>query len=133
MDEEQLRIYNEKYHKQMEEERKEREANKELYKCEICNFETYDEALAEKHEESKTHIKLMELSKFFCKTCSIQCRNMTEYIVHTRSQKHINNVKNIPKTFNCKACEYETSFKQNFEKHCSTKKHQAKVLGDKTQ
>lgn len=127
MNEEQLRIHNEKYRQQMEEERKEREANRELYKCETCNFETYDEALAEKHEDSKEHKKAMDFAKYYCKTCSIQCRNLSEYMFHTKTQKHLNNVRLTPKSFNCEACQYETLIKQNYEKHCSTKKHQAKV------
>lgn len=127
---EQQNKWNEEWKAKLLQDEKEKQENKELYECKHCNFMTYDEKAADIHEESKTHKKTIELMNLYCKDCSIQCKNQTDYIIHIHTKKHKVICGEIEKQmeFKCDKCNYVTGLKQNFEKHCSTKAHNEKVL-----
>lgn len=123
--EEQHRKSEEEWRLQKEAERKRQLQERELYECECCDFETYDENAWDKHEDSKEHKKLVELKKFFCESCEVQCRNQTEFSIHIQTKKHKIATGKIQKQtdFKCEGCDYITQLKQNFEKHLLTKSH----------
>jgi len=132
VEEERLEESNRKWREEQEQRRKELLDSKHLYECKICNFKTYDDTAWELHEETKAHLKLVELKSLYCETCQIQSRNATEHAIHKQSKKHKINVGEIEKQieFKCEACNYSSPLKQNYEKHCLSKQHKNKFIGN---
>ena len=126
--EEQQKLWDAEWEKKKEQERKEKEESKEMYECKNCGFQTCDDAAWDKHEDSKEHLKVMELARFFCKDCSVQCRNQTEYAIHIQCKKHKIAIGIIEKQieYKCEKCNYTSSIKQNYDKHCLSKSHKEK-------
>jgi len=127
-DEEQQRIWNEEFRQKKNQEKLEKEQTKELYKCDVCNYKTYDDNAWDAHEDSKDHKKLMDLKKFRCESCDVQCRNQAEYTIHNQTKKHKIAIGEIEKQsqFVCTLCNYTTELKQNYDKHLKTKNHKEK-------
>ena len=91
--------------------------------CECCDFTATTQYEWNFHTASKEHNAKLRLKKTYCTTCSIQCKNEADYQVHLQTQKHKKRCGDLPQTFRCECCQYETPIKRNFELHCATKKH----------
>lgn len=116
---------NKEWRKQKEADQKEREK----LNCTCCNFSTFSSEAYDLHLDSKEHQKRELLKKTYCKCCEIQCRTETDYDIHIQTKKHKYAIGELEKQteFHCEKCNYKTTFKQHFEKHCGTKAHIEKV------
>jgi len=72
----------------------------------------------------------VDIKKYFCCFCNIQCRSHKQYDKHIVSIKHIknnsnteNNLSENNKKYFCKYCNYNTCYSKDFNKHLVTKKH----------
>jgi len=83
----------------------------------------------------------VDIKKYFCNTCNIQCIGDKQYNKHVNCSKHIKNINqvdNISTEINdvgnikllksstnyfCEKCSYNTSRKSSYDKHLNTAKH----------
>ena len=100
------------------------EENVEDYKeCDICEFIGKSYAF-ERHFEHTQHLTAVHLRNLYCEKCETQCRTEKELQTHNKSSKHIKlNSEKVTITYSCEKCNYSTLFKQVYENHCKTKKH----------
>ena len=73
----------------------------------------------------------VDIKKYSCNICNLQCKGPKQYNDHMNCIKHINNFTNkeidlstiIPKNYCCELCNYNTSYSKDYKKHLQTKKH----------
>jgi hypothetical protein len=129
LEEEKLEESYRKLKEEKEEQRKKQLDSRHLYICDLCNYKTYDDESWDSHEDSKSHKKLVELKSLYCKVCEVQSRNPTELSIHKQTKKHKIKCGEIEKQteFKCEPCNYTTSLKQNYDKHCLSKSHKERM------
>jgi hypothetical protein len=91
----------------------------------------------------------VDIKKYYCNICELQCSGPKQYNVHINGNKHAVNFKNQQVDKNeqnslkntgiyfCKCCKYDTSSKKDYKKHILTEKHSRlanaiKMLADST-
>jgi len=76
----------------------------------------------------------VNINKYFCKTCNLQCICPKQYEAHINSIKHIKTIGSVPTMltescpkvaykFCCESCDYFTDKKSSYDKHLMTSKH----------
>lgn len=91
--------------------------------CVDCGFNTKSKYEMDLHNKTKDHVKKLKLKEWFCKCCETQARSEIEWISHINSKKHKKMFEFKSNMLTCEACEYTTTIKCNFDKHCQTKRH----------
>lgn len=127
--EQQEREYHETWKRECEEKRKveeeQRVRNTVKYTCECCKFDTTSKYVFDEHNQSRSHKAIKNLQDWYCADCETQCRTSIEWAAHINSRKHKIQIGEVEKTedYHCEKCGYTTKHKQNFDKHCITKRH----------
>jgi len=79
----------------------------------------------------------VDIKKYFCNTCNIQCIGDKQYNKHVYCSKHIKNINQVdnisteingdypkkPNTFVCEKCNFITCNKKDYSRHIITEKH----------
>jgi hypothetical protein len=91
----------------------------------------------------------VDVNKYYCSLCKIQCGSQKKYETHINCIKHINNKnqsenesicdvvlndsdlsQKVAEKFCCKFCNYNTCKKSDFNKHLTTDKHKKRENGN---
>jgi hypothetical protein len=102
----------------------------EVFNCKQCNYMTTDKTKYNIHMGSREHVSFNKLKALYCEPCKTQCRNEGEYDSHclsTKHKKHFGEIKVEEKAHECNLCNYTTPYKQVYETHLRSKKHNENV------
>ena len=81
----------------------------------------------------------VDIKKYYCSACDLQCIGPKQYEDHIKCLKHINNISEqnsiekvakVANEFYCEKCDYICSRKFNWDKHLLTSKHNQVTPGD---
>ncbi len=120
-----------------------REANKNKFKCEICNFYTYCQSDLNKHNKTDSHkIKsgegvcknIIQTFNYICSYCNIQTNDRRVFVKHLKSNEHIGVISaieeegieiNIDFQYNhsCDICKFYTDNSKDYRLHLKSRAH----------
>lgn len=118
------------------------EDHNEARKKEQEYYEKYEASLnsilPQKKTVNRLPIVVKEKINLYCDECKIKCGSRKQLEKHTKSRKHLNNIKEqnkdnkiIPQNygkFHCEICNYKCSKNSDYKRHISTLKHQNRTF-----